>query len=100
MTRAFEAGTFALAFLASACSGADGSGEPQTGGFGGSGATGGPQTGGCSRAPDCGGCQVCFDRCYCETGDVDGCVSKCQSAGGAGGGGQGGTGSGGVSGTG
>lgn len=45
-------------------------------------------------APTCGGCQACFDRCYCQTNNLQGCVDACKTGSptGAGGSGVGGSG--------
>jgi hypothetical protein len=75
---------------------AGGSSGAGVGGAGGSpvgGSSGGP---GCTN-PDCSACGACFERCFCQTGDANGCTAACgPPAGGAGGApGTGGSGTGG-----
>jgi len=81
----------------SSTNGPYGSGGVGSGAAGGAGGAGAGTGTGCTTAPNCGGCQLCFDQCYCQTGNVDQCVNTCSGAGGSGvgGSGQGGSGVGG-----
>jgi hypothetical protein len=71
--------------------GACGSEQGSSGGDGGTAGSAGSAgtSGGKCESPDCGGCQLCFDSCKCQTGNVSACVQACSSTGGAGGAGGG-----------
>lgn len=66
-------------------------------GFGGVGGTGGLSC----APPSCAGCPDCFSSCYCQTQNMNGCITKCSGgSGGTGGSGVGGTSFGGAGGSG